>query len=234
MATKFVEFIGSDFFQVFLPKYFRGILKSLAVYRGLGLAAIAVVIIWIVYKVATRTLRKYIHVKTGNNWTDNYQNFFLVWRYGWLIFGAVLVIIISSGSIAALGISAAFLGLIMGWSLQAPVTGIAAWLMIILKRPFRIGDRVVIAGIVGDVVDITLTHVILNQVGGTVGGEEKSGRGVLVPNAILFQQIILNYSFTNRYILDEVTVMISYGSDVDKAEAVLLHAVREVSGDAIN
>lgn len=232
MRAEFFEFIESDFITVFLPKYFREVLKSLAVYKGLGFAVIAVIIIWIIYKLATRPLRKYIKAKTGNQ-TDNYQNFFFVWRYGWLAFGAILAVLISSGSIAALGISAAFLGLIMGWSLQAPVTGIAAWLMIILKRPFRIGDRVVIAGIIGDVVDITLTHVVLNQVGGTVGGEEKSGRGVLVPNAILFQQIILNYSFTNRYILDEVTVMITYNSDVDKAEAVLLQAVHETAGDAI-
>ena len=105
--------------------------------------------------------------------------------------------------------------------------------MVILKRPFKIGDRVVIAGIVGDVVDITLTHIILNQVGGTVGGEEKSGRGVLVPNAILYQQIILNYSFTNRYILDEVTVMVTYDSDVDKAEAALIQAVHETAGEAV-
>ena len=63
-----------------------------------------------------------------------------------------------------------FLGMILGWSLQAPVTGIAAWLMLILKRPLKIGQRVIVAGITGDVVDITLTHVILNQVGGAVAG----------------------------------------------------------------
>ena len=38
----------------------------------------------------------------------------------------------------------------------------------------------IIAGITGDVTGISLTHVILNQVGGSIGGEEKSGRGILV------------------------------------------------------
>ena len=84
--------------------------------------------------------------------------------------------------------------MVLGWSLQAPVTGIAAWLMLILKHPFKIGDRVIIAGITGDVMDITLTHVILNQVGGTVSSEERSGRGILIPNAILFAQTITNYT----------------------------------------
>jgi len=40
--------------------------------------------------------------------------------------------------------------------------------------------------------DVTLTHIILNQVGGTVGGEERSGRAVLIPNAIMFGQVITN------------------------------------------
>ena len=80
-------------------------------------------------------------------------------------------------------------------------------MMIILKRPFKIGDRVIISGITGDVVDINLTHVLLNQVGGTIGG--------LIPNATLFGQIISNYALeefggkatdapTSDYILDGV------------------------------
>ena len=35
-----------------------------------------------------------------------------------------------------------FGGLLLGWSLQAPVSGLAAWVMITLMRPYRIGDRV--------------------------------------------------------------------------------------------
>jgi small-conductance mechanosensitive channel len=164
---------------------------------------------------------------------DNVRNFLFFWRYIWLGVAAVFFIVSFSGSLAALGISAAFLGMILGWSLQAPVTGIAAWLMIILKRPFRIGDRVIIAGIIGDVVDINLTHVVLNQVGGTVGGEEKSGRGVLIPNAILFQQIIYNYAFETKYILDEVVVNVTFESDFDRAEEICLAAARQVTREII-
>jgi len=106
----------------------------------------------------------------------------------------------------------------LGWSLQQPVTGIAAWLMIILKKPFKIGDRVVIAGVTGDVTGITLTHVILNQVGGSIGGEERSGRGILIPNAILFQHMIINYTLDQEYMLvtavstDTLTIIRGYGS----------------------
>jgi len=105
--------------------------------------------------------------------------------------------------------------------------------MIILKRPFKIGDRIIIAGVIGDVTDINLTHIVLNQVGGTIGGEEKSGRGVLIPNATLFQQVIYNYTMETRFILDEVPVLITYESDFTRAGEILLAAARAVTADII-
>jgi len=207
------------------------VLKFLGTHRGAALGIAAVVVLLLVYKLATRPLRKYMLARAQN--PDNVQNFLFFWRYLWFGVAAILIIISFSGSLAALGISAAFLGMIMGWSLQAPVTGIAAWLMIALKRPFKIGDRIIIAGVVGDVVDITLTHVVLNQVGGTIGGEEKSGRGVLIPNATLFQQVIYNYAFETKYLLDEVAVLVTFESDLDEAEKICLQAAREVTTDIV-
>ena len=200
-------------------------------YRGPVYSVATLLAFLVVYRIVTRALRKHMLSKAQK--PENVQNFLFFWRYVWFGIAFVFALMAFSGSIASLGISAAFLGMIMGWSLQAPVTGIAAWLMIILKRPFKIGDRVIIAGIVGDVVDITLTHIVLNQVGGTIGGEEKSGRGVLIPNATLFQQIIYNYAFETKYLLDEVPVMITYESDVAAATRILLDAARQVTADIV-
>lgn len=217
----------------------------------LGVATL--VVIWLAYQISRRALRLYLIQRAHKE--ENVRQFLFVWRYLWVISGAVFGIISFSGSLATLGISAAFLGMVLGWSLQAPVTGIAAWLMIILKRPFKIGDRVIIAGIIGDVVDITLTHVLLNQVGGTIGGEEKSGRGVLIPNATMFGQIIYNYTLEDvssgqgggpkghkrtageppesSYLLDEVVVRLTYQSDLDEAERMLISAARRATEEIV-
>lgn len=205
--------------------------QILAAYQRPIMVALVLLTMLLAYKLATRALRRYMNTRAQK--PENVQNFLLLWRYSWLSIAAVLVIVSFSGSFAALGLSAAFLGMVVGWSLQAPVTGIAAWLMIILKRPFRIGDRIIISGIVGDVTDINLTHIVLNQVGGTIGGEEKSGRGVLIPNATLFQQVIYNYAFETNYILDEVIVNITFESDLDEAENLCLAAARCVTADVI-
>ena len=202
-----------------------------APYRGLIMAAFTLVAIWLFYWLSKRALRA--HLRRRAHKEENILNFMLFWRYLWLGVGVVFVVVSLSGSFATLGISAAFLGMILGWSLQAPVTGIAAWLMIILKRPFKIGDRIIIAGVIGDVTDINLTHIVLNQVGGTIGGEEKSGRGVLIPNATLFQQVIYNYTMETRFILDEVPVLITYESDFTRAGEILLAAARAVTADII-
>ena len=192
---------------------------------------VTVLVLFVVYKFLTRLLKRYMASKAHK--PDNPKQFLLFWRYVWLGAGFVVLLISFSGSLVGMGISAAFLGMILGWSLQAPVTGIAAWLMVILKHPFKIGDRIIIAGIIGEVTDINLTHIVLNQVGGTIGGEEKSGRGVLIPNATLFQQIIYNYTMETKYILDEVPVMITFGSDLAEAERILIEAAMEVTRETI-
>jgi len=195
--------------------------------KGYMYGIITIAVLLLMYRVATKAMKRYIMGRVFK--PENADNFMLLWRYVW--YGIIFIFVLTSfsGSIAALGISAAFLGMIMGWSLQAPVTGIAAWLMIILKRPFKIGDRIIIAGITGDVVDITLTHILLNQVGGTIVGEEKSGRSVLIPNAILFQQIIHNYTLATRFLLDEVTINITFDSSMKEAEKILIKAAKKVT-----
>ena len=200
-------------------------------FRGILLSVITIATLLIVKSISGYFVKKYVYQHAQVE--TNAQNFMAVWGYIWTAIIAIFGIISLSGSLKTLGISAGFLGMVLGWSLQAPVTGIAAWLMLILKRPFKIGDRVIIAGITGDVMDITLTHVILNQVGGTVSSEERSGRGILIPNAILFGQTITNYTLEEEHILVEVPVRITFKSDWTEAERILVNAASQATADII-
>jgi small-conductance mechanosensitive channel len=142
------------------------------------------------------------------------------------------------GKLETLGTAvAAFGGMVLGWSLQAPVSGFAAWLLVSLKRPIRPGDRVQFPnlGLVGDVQDIGPMYTVLDQVGGSVGSEEAVGRYILVPNAMLFSQVVINYTVTQDapYMLDEVVARITYDSDWDAAEKILMDAAKELTKDII-
>ncbi len=174
-------------------------------------------------------------MRRSNRTEAQVLQFLSMWRYSFMLVGVVFIIVSLSGSLAAMGLTVAFISMILGWSLQRPVTGVAAWLMVMIKRPFVIGDRIIVQGVRGDVLDISPTHILLGEVGGTIGGEESSNRGILIPNAILFDQMVINYAVSEeaKYILDEVPVRVSYDSDYALAEETLISCAREVTSEII-
>ena len=142
------------------------------------------------------------------------------------------------GRLASFGaVFSLFGGMVIGWSLQAPVSGFAAWIMVSLKRPFRPGDRIQFPKLelTGDVQDVDAMYTTLDQVGGTIGSEEAVGRYILVPNAVLFSQVVINYTVTQEspYMLDEVVARITYDSNWKTAERILLDAAKEITGDIV-
>ena len=138
-----------------------------------------------------------------------------------------------TGSWTGFGVVAGLLTAALGFALQKPITGIAAWIMVIVKRPFNIGDRIKIGEIKGEVYDISLTHIYIDEVGGLINSEELSGRNIMVPNYLLFEQSIINYTMINDYILGEVIIDVTYESNLDKAikiveESTLRHVKEHV------
>lgn len=71
----------------------------------------------------------------------------------------------------------------------------------------------------------------LDQVGGTIGGEEKSGRSVLIPNQHLFRWNVINYTRDEKYILDEIIIRLTYQSDITRAEQIMCEQAAEVTAD---
>jgi len=78
-------------------------------------------------------------------------------------------------------------------------------------------------------------YMELNQVGGTIGSEEAVGRSLFIPNAMLFEQVVINYATAHEapYILDEIIVRITYDSKWNVAEKILINAASQVTKDVI-
>lgn len=138
-------------------------------------------------------------------------------RYSLSLLIILFAILSYSGAWSGFGVFLGLLSAAIGFALQKPITGVAAWVMVVTKRPFDIGDRVIIGDIKGDVVDINLTHVHVMEIGGLIGDEENSGRMVMVPNWLLFEKNIINYTLNNDFVLDNVIVNVTYESDLDHA-----------------
>ena len=187
------------------------------------------------YQLGVLTIKGSVKVRRGAPGEVGMLSSVLRAAAGVAIVAAVLALVGVLGSVGtAVG---AFSGLILGWSLQAPVSGMAAWIMVSLMRPFRVGDRIQLPslGLVGDVVEFTPMYTELNQVGGAVGSEEAVNRPILIPNAMLFSQVVINYTARQdaAFTLDEVVTRITYDTDWDEAERIVLDAARETTGDII-
>ncbi len=132
---------------------------------------------------------------------------------------------------AGIGVVAGLLTAAIGFALQKPITGIAAWIMVVVKRPFQVGDRISIGTVKGDVYDISLTHVYIDEVGGTIDSEQHSGRNVLVPNYKLFDEVLVNHTLMHDFVLDEVSLVVKYDSNLDNALKIIKSLAEEITGE---
>ncbi|MBO6796264.1 mechanosensitive ion channel domain-containing protein [Maricaulis sp.] len=109
--------------------------------------------------------------------------------------------------VAALGAATLAIGL----ALQGTLSNLAAGVMIILFRPYKLGDFVEVAGQAGSVKDITLFTTELAT------GDNKK---VIVPNGSAWGDVITNYSANDTRRVD-FTFSIDYSDDIDKAMQII-------------
>ena len=208
---------------------FDDIVTGLNQYNDIIELVAIIVISFIIFSIILKIIKKKLLAQTKTKkQRSNVTVFTDLLKYVFAFFLIIIGLSFYSGKLGDLGFIAGLLTVAIGWALQKPISGVVAWLILVTRRPFHIGDRVVIQKIKGDVTNITLTHIFLDEVGGTIDGEEKSGRTVMIPTSIIFEQEVINYTQRDDYILDEVCTSITYESDLKKAEEKITKAVDTV------
>lgn len=130
-----------------------------------------------------------------------------------------------------LGVGAAGLA----FAMQEVVGAIAGWFNILSGSIFRVGDRIQMGGVRGDVIDITPLRTKImemgtaNEDGSWVAGRQYTGRIVAVSNKMTFTEPVFNYSTVFGFIWEELTVPVPYDSDWHRAEQILRDEVASVS-----
>ncbi len=148
---------------------------------------------------------------------SNIRIFSQILRYSLSLLIVIFAILSYSDAWSSIGVFLGLLSAAIGFALQKPITGIAAWIMVVTKRPFDIGDRIILGDVKGDVVDFNLTHIHVMEIGGLLGDEENSGRLIMIPNWMLFERTIINYTSNNDFVLNSVIVNVTYESNLDRA-----------------
>lgn len=109
----------------------------------------------------------------------------------------------------------ASVGVAIGMALSGTLQNFAGGVMILLLRPFRIGDYVQTQGIEGSIKEIKLFNTVINTV---------DNKLITLPNGPIVNNIINNFSAENRRRVD-MTVHLSYGDDYDVARKAILDII---------
>jgi small-conductance mechanosensitive channel len=114
-------------------------------------------------------------------------------------------------------LSLGLVSLILGFALQTPITSFIGWIYILVKSPYRVGDRIRLGDAAGDVIDVSFLDTTLWEIGGPfVSTDDPSGRVIRLPNSLALNSAVYNYSMTGfPYVWNEVKVLIGYGSDLE-------------------
>ncbi|MBD3366941.1 MAG: mechanosensitive ion channel [Candidatus Eisenbacteria bacterium] len=156
-------------------------------------------------------------------------------RYGWgkvtgYVSALIAVIVIVRLWFAGFGQFATFAGLVsagVAIALRDVIADFAAWIFIVTRRPFQVGDRIQIADHRGDVIDIRVFQFTLMEVGNWVHADQSTGRVLHIPNGLVMTTPLANYSRGFRYIWNEIPVLITFESDWKKAKAILEEVIKD-------
>lgn len=116
------------------------------------------------------------------------------------------------------------------FALKEVIVGLAGWVAVSFGDLYKVGDRVQLGGIKGDVIDIGFGRTTLMELGEWVDGDLYTGRIVRVSNGTIFSDPLFNYSRDLPFLWDEIVVTVKYGSDPQKARKLIEAAVERAVG----
>lgn len=123
-------------------------------------------------------------------------------------------------------VSFGLFSLVLGFALQAPISSFIAWVYLIFKRSYLVGDRIQIKDFRGDVLEISYLDTTIEECSGDyLGNDRKSGRIIRFPNSLILKEEITNYSGPDiPFIWNEIPIQVAYTSDLEFVEKCLLEA----------
>ncbi|HTH50695.1 MAG TPA: mechanosensitive ion channel domain-containing protein [Pyrinomonadaceae bacterium] len=153
---------------------------------------------------------------------------------GILIFVIALSVLFANWYTAV--VSLGLISLVLGFALQTPITSFIGWIYILVKTPYRVGDRIKIDDATGDVLDVAYLDTTLWEFGGPLLSTQHhpSGRVIKFPNAKVLTSTVYNSSWSLfPYIWNDVKVQVAYQSDLEFVAKVMTEAAEEEVGEAM-
>jgi small-conductance mechanosensitive channel/regulator of replication initiation timing len=153
---------------------------------------------------------------------------FLVLRR--FVMGFLISLVVVMGFISEFSSLATFAGFVtagIAVGLQTVLLSVAAYFFVIGRYGIRVGDRITVAGVTGDVIDVGLVRFYLLEVAGTGIDLNSTGRIVVFSNSVLFQPTTPLYKQVpgTNYLWHEVALPLAQGTDYGLLQKTLLAAI---------
>lgn len=142
-------------------------------------------------------------------------------RYVILFFGFMIIIQWTGIDLTALNVFAGAIGIGIGLGLQSIANNFISGLIILFGRPIKIGDRIEVGSIIGDVLAISprASTILTND-----------NIAIIVPNSEFINSTVTNWSYTDRRIRFNVPVGVAYHSDPEAVRSLLINVALKHPG----
>lgn len=182
-----------------------------------GIDLVAALAIFIIGRIAVGFAVRGLRAAMRKNNIEKTLETFLCNLIRWALMVVVIIAAIAQVGIETTSFIAVFgaAGLAVGLALQGSLSNFASGVLIVLFRPYRVGDFIEAAGISGSVEQVQILTTILKT------GDNKQ---VIVPNSKVMNSIITNYSANETRRIDLV-IGVSYDDDLDKVKKTLQELV---------
>ncbi len=157
------------------------------------------------------------------------RQFLVVRRF---VVGSIIFLVLIIGFVTEFGSLATYAGLLtagIAVALQTVILSGVAYFFVIGRYGIRVGDRVTVAGVSGDVIDVGLFRLYLMELGGSNLDLHPTGRIVVFANSVLFQSVPFYKQLPgSEYMFHQIALTLSPDSDYHLAETKLMEAVNGV------
>jgi small-conductance mechanosensitive channel len=139
-------------------------------------------------------------------------------RYLVVVIGFVVILQTAGIDLTALNVLAGAVGIGLGFGLQNIVNNFISGLIILFERPIKVGDRIVVGEVEGDVTHIggRSTTVVTND-----------NISIIVPNSNVITENVINWSHNDRKVRFKIPVTVAYGTDIEQLERLLLQVATD-------
>ena len=142
-------------------------------------------------------------------------------RYTILTVGFIIILQTVGINLSSVTILLGALGVGIGFGLQNITNNFVSGLIILFERPIKVGDRIEVAGVTGDVQKISMraTTIVTND-----------NISIIVPNSEFISSTVINWSHTDRMVRFNFPVGVSYKEDPENVKRLLLQVAESNDG----